>query len=180
MQAVCNDKKQFIDIFVGTPGRVHDARVFRNSDLYAQLTSNNPPLNENEHLLGDAAYPLLPCLLKPYRDNGHLNEVQTRFNTRMSSVRSMIEQGFGFLKGKFRRLRYLEMSRIDLIPKVVTAACVLHNFIISQEGIEMYENELNDVEVAGENEFYANNNNMEDNAGIIAQHKRDYIASLLH
>lgn len=145
--------------------------------MYAQITSNNPPLNENEHLLGDAAYPLLPCLLKPCRDNGHLNQRQTTFNTRMNSVRSMSEQSFGLLKCKFRRLKYLEMAKIDFVPKVVTAACVIHNYIIIQEGIDV--NELNLIEDAVENE-YANNNIVEANAGNVAQLKRDYIAFLLH
>uniref|UniRef100_A0A6P7GUG0 Nuclease HARBI1 n=1 Tax=Diabrotica virgifera virgifera TaxID=50390 RepID=A0A6P7GUG0_DIAVI len=30
LKAVCNDNKPFTDVFVGVPGRVHDARVFRN------------------------------------------------------------------------------------------------------------------------------------------------------
>lgn len=175
LQAVCNDRKEFTDIFVGAPGRIHDARVFRNRDLYALLTGDNPPLNENEHLLGDSAYPLLPSLLKPYRDNGHLNNVQTRFNTRMSSVRSLIEQAFGLLKCKFRRLKYLDMARLDCVPSVITAACVLHNFILSQDGIVRYDDE---------NEFVVREddaNNEEGNAvGNVAQRKRDYIASLLH
>jgi hypothetical protein len=28
---------KFIDIYVGMPGRVHDARVFRNSPIYDEL-----------------------------------------------------------------------------------------------------------------------------------------------
>uniref|UniRef100_A0A6P7GV57 Nuclease HARBI1 n=1 Tax=Diabrotica virgifera virgifera TaxID=50390 RepID=A0A6P7GV57_DIAVI len=49
-QAVCNDKKQFTHVFVGVPGRVHDARVFRNSHLHTLLTDDNPPIDENQHI----------------------------------------------------------------------------------------------------------------------------------
>ncbi|XP_025267840.1 protein ALP1-like [Camponotus floridanus] len=80
LQAVCNDRKEFIDVFAGIAGRVHDARVFRQSPLFALLTGNDPPIHENQHLLGDNAYPLLPFLMKPYRDNGHLTSEKTRFN----------------------------------------------------------------------------------------------------
>lgn len=31
------------------------------------------------------------------------------------------------------------MSRIDLIPIIIVAACVLHNFIIKHEGLELDE-----------------------------------------
>ena len=34
LQAVVNDKLEFIDIYTGWPGKVHDACVFRNSPLY--------------------------------------------------------------------------------------------------------------------------------------------------
>lgn len=69
MHGVCNDRREFIDIFAGTTGRGHDAGVFRMSPLYNLLTDEAPPLLISEHLLGDAAYPLLPFLLKPYRNN---------------------------------------------------------------------------------------------------------------
>ena len=34
LQAVCDHQCQFLDIFVGYPGSVHDARVLKNSPLY--------------------------------------------------------------------------------------------------------------------------------------------------
>lgn len=93
-------KKKFLDIFVGMPGRVHDARVFRTSPLYNKLISDPPLLSPSQHLLGDAAYPLMLNLMKPYRDNGHLNHRQRLFNERLSSHRAAIEMAFGLLKGK--------------------------------------------------------------------------------
>ncbi|XP_076669886.1 uncharacterized protein LOC143369612 [Andrena cerasifolii] len=37
LQGVCDNKVRFIDICVGMPGRMYDARVFRNSPLYRDL-----------------------------------------------------------------------------------------------------------------------------------------------
>ena len=37
LQGVCDDRYNFTDIFVGWPGRVHDARVLQNSQIYATL-----------------------------------------------------------------------------------------------------------------------------------------------
>ncbi|XP_018398955.1 PREDICTED: putative nuclease HARBI1 [Cyphomyrmex costatus] len=175
LQAICNDKREFIDIFVGVAGRVHDARVFRQSPIFALLSGNNPPIDENQHLLGDNAYPLLPFLMKPYRDNGHLTPEQTKFNTMLSSIRCRIEQCFGLLKGKWRRLKFLDMSRIDLIPTVIVAACVLHNFVLNNEDFEFEDGEYEQDE--DENE---NNLQIFQEFGIgIGNRKRDYIASIL-
>lgn len=45
----------------------------------------------------------------------------------------VVERSFAGLKGRFRRLKYLDMNRIDLIPQVVIAACVLHNICIMED-----------------------------------------------
>lgn len=37
MQGTVNQNMKFIDVFVGFPGLVHDARVFKNSSLYRDL-----------------------------------------------------------------------------------------------------------------------------------------------
>ncbi|KAJ8975166.1 hypothetical protein NQ317_011995 [Molorchus minor] len=178
LQAVCDDKRIFTDVFIGMPGRVHDARVFRNSPLYNRLIGNPPPhlLPPAQHLLGDAAYPLLPNLLKPLRDNGHLNEIQLRFNQILSAQRSVIERAFALLKGKWRRLKYIDMSLSEEIPNVILAACILHNFVLNREMVDSDdedEEEFNNVNI----EANDRDNDFEDaDNGTI---KRNYIATLL-
>ncbi|XP_017485829.1 PREDICTED: putative nuclease HARBI1, partial [Rhagoletis zephyria] len=39
VQAICNDEKKFIDVFVGFPGSSHDSWVFQNSPTYENLSS---------------------------------------------------------------------------------------------------------------------------------------------
>lgn len=43
--------------------------------------------------------------MTPYRKNGNLTEAQLNFNTILSSSRIVVEQAFGKLFGRFRKLR---------------------------------------------------------------------------
>ena len=42
------------------------------------------------------------------------------------------------------------MSRVDLMPHVITTACVLHNLAIHEEQAEDFEEPLNDATVTGD------------------------------
>jgi len=42
----------------------------------------------------------------PYKDNGHLTQNQKNFNKILSSSRVVVEQAFGKLIGRFRKLKY--------------------------------------------------------------------------
>ncbi len=132
LQAVCNDTMRFTDCFAGYPGSVHDARVLRNSPLYLDAQHDyNRWFPKNTHLVGDAAYPLKKWIMVPYRDNGHLTRAQKQYNTKLSVTRCVIERAFALLKGRFRRLKMLDMNRTDLIPQCITACCVLHNLCLN-------------------------------------------------
>lgn len=141
LQAVCDSTLKFTDIHCGWPGSVHDNRVFKNSPLCKYLTDN---LSREKHLLGDSAYALSEYVLVPYRDYGHLTAIEKNFNVKHSSTRVSIENDFGLLKCKFRRLHHLPMLLEYEIPAVISAACVLHNFIIIKEKFD--ENEIEAVE----------------------------------
>lgn len=127
LQAVCDYKKRFIDVFCGEAGSMHDARLLKKSSVYEKGFSG---MMGNDFLLGDSAYPCLNWLISPFKDNGNLTENQKIFNYRHSSTRIVIENAFGLLKGRFRRLKFFENENILVIVKCVIAATVLHNICI--------------------------------------------------
>ncbi|XP_029670963.1 uncharacterized protein LOC115240131 [Formica exsecta] len=90
---VCDHTGKFIDCLIGRPGRAYDATVFRSSVIYAGLTDQaNPLLPPQQYIKGDSAYPLLQNVMTPFRDNGNLTPDQSTFNTRLFSIRSIIER----------------------------------------------------------------------------------------
>ncbi|XP_031327682.1 putative nuclease HARBI1 [Photinus pyralis] len=131
LQGVCNAKLQFMDIFCGFPGSCHDANVWKQSPVYELLKSSNIPADL--HLLGDSAYPLDTFLMCPFRDNGHLTNAQKKFNVTLSSTRVVIEMAYGRLKQKFRRLKYLQVEKVEYAKYYIMAACVLHNVCIDED-----------------------------------------------
>lgn len=176
LQAVCDPFLQFIDCFVGYPSSVSDNRIFRNSHIYEDIIHNAQQFfPNNEYILGDKAYPILPWLMTPYINRGNLTERQIYYNSVISKGRQVIERAFSLLKGRFRRLKYLDMNRTDLIPETILAACVLHNICLlhPDELLEQYINEGR--------EFVDNDDPDVNNEAILldGRHRRDALANFL-
>ena len=53
-----------------------------------------------------------------------------------SSSRCCVERCIGLLKGKFRRLKNFDAKDDVLMCKLIVAAAVVHNIILSTEGVE--------------------------------------------
>ena len=137
LQGVLDHRLRFWDINVGWPGKAHDARVFGNSSLFERgqsgtlfpdITERFDGVNVPVVILGDAAYPLLPWLMKPYPENQQSTPAQLAFNHRLTRARVTVERAFGRLKGRWRCLMKRYDCHIDNINNVISACCVLHNF----------------------------------------------------
>uniref|UniRef100_A0A8C4Y9J3 DDE Tnp4 domain-containing protein n=1 Tax=Gopherus evgoodei TaxID=1825980 RepID=A0A8C4Y9J3_9SAUR len=134
LQALVDHRGHFTDIYSGWPGKVHDARIFRNSALFRRLRAgtffpdHKITVGDVEMpivILGDPAYPLMPWLMKPY--TGKLDRSKERFNYGLSRCRMTVERAFGRLKARWRSL----FGKLDLmesgITAVISACCTLHN-----------------------------------------------------
>lgn len=122
---------RFIDVFTGFPGSVHDARVFQNSPLF----DRGRDLCRNFHLLGDSAYPNIRWLLTPFKQHQVLTREMRKYNTVHSSMRMKVEIAIGMLKGRFRRLKFVESNDITKVCSVVISACILHNICILNDDL---------------------------------------------
>uniref|UniRef100_A0A3Q3ASA1 DDE Tnp4 domain-containing protein n=1 Tax=Kryptolebias marmoratus TaxID=37003 RepID=A0A3Q3ASA1_KRYMA len=125
LRAVVDHKMRIWDVNIGQPGRVHD---IQSDKLFPHWNETIEGVNAPLLILGDAAYPLLPRLMKPFRESIAMTADQRNFNYRLSQGRMTVERAFGCLKGRWRCLLKQNESHISLISQVILECCVLHNF----------------------------------------------------
>ena len=145
MQGVVDSSYKFIDINIGWPGKVHDARVFANSLLFKKGMSGVLfPASKRKKInniniplvpVADAAYPLRPWVMRPYQDAGNLSAERLHFNYRISHAWMVVENAFGRLKGRWRCLLKQNEAGMEKMNSVVATCCMLHNIceICSEE-----------------------------------------------
>jgi hypothetical protein len=131
--AVCDNSMRFTYVYADRADSVHDARVLRVSSLGQDIESGRIVGNSKFHLLGDSAYPLLPNLMVPFRDNGHLTPMQMRFNAVIVLHDALLSGHSVVLKVKFRRLRGIDATRLSNAVRIIESAFTLHNFILERE-----------------------------------------------
>uniref|UniRef100_A0A8C5CCT6 DDE Tnp4 domain-containing protein n=1 Tax=Gadus morhua TaxID=8049 RepID=A0A8C5CCT6_GADMO len=144
---------RFRVIQVGDFGRTSDGGVYANSDLGRVMESKTlhvPPsvslpgaaqLGDVPFVMvGDAAFPLKPYLMRPYPGQ-NLTHPKKIYNYRLSRARRTVENAFGILAARWRIFH----RKINLHPKkvdnVVIAACILHNFLLNPTDNQRYINE---------------------------------------
>lgn len=146
LQAVCDAKLRFTNIFAGWPGSSQVASIWGHSPLCEQIQQNPELISDSAHIIGDIDYPLSTYLMTPYKDDGQLTTKQLLFNDTLRSTRMVIDQAFAKLFGRFRRLKHLLMFKMERMPIVIIAGCVLHNLcIVEDDGMPDVESNDDDV-----------------------------------
>lgn len=123
--------------------------------IYKLIIIGEFNINADQHLLGDSAYPLKNWLITPYKNYGHLSEEQKIFNRLHSKCRVSIERAFGLLKGRFRRLFYIDCLKPSSIVEFIITSCILHNICIQNDDVDesfVHLNEDTDAAIEDEDE----------------------------
>ena len=137
VQAICDCKDLFMDIDCRWPGSVHDAKVFANSRVNQQMAQGHMQITYQQilpgrmevpnYLIGDPAYPLVPFCMKEYEKCTEKNS-EVIFNNLLRTARNLIECAFGRLKARWGFLAGKVDLKLELVPIVVYACFVLHNY----------------------------------------------------
>ncbi|KAI5725475.1 hypothetical protein M8J77_015974 [Diaphorina citri] len=136
VQAICTSKKIFTQITVGSPGSVHDAHVLFDSGITHRIDRDGPlsiTYKPEYHIIGDSAYPLRTWWMVPYK--GTVGPAEKNYNTALSKSRVVIENTFGLLKGRWKRLQYIDVSTVERVCTRITTAFVLHNYCLLEGDI---------------------------------------------
>ncbi|XP_058197654.1 uncharacterized protein LOC131313382 isoform X1 [Rhododendron vialii] len=153
VMAACSFDMKFTFVLPGWEGSAHDGRVFQSAVTTPGYNFPHPPLNK--YYLVDAGYTNMPGYLAPYRGrryhrdefNGHNTEFHTPmelFNYKHSSLRNVIERCFGVLKARFPILKHMPSYNEARQPGIVTACCVIHNWIIMNRGRDDFFDDFED------------------------------------
>ena len=136
--------EKVLDVYIGLPGSLNDARVLRRSGLFSKVQERNGLIDGlsiseegfRPYLLGDKGYPLLPWILTPHRE-GRLTVLEELYNRKHKRGRSVVENTFRILKQSFRELGKKSELHVTFLPDVVVACCYLHNLLLGQETHEV-------------------------------------------
>lgn len=144
VQAICDHDGRFTNINASWPGSVHDAHIFRTSQIRTYMEDREQEGFEYGVLLGDSGYACRPFLLTPYLNPQ--NDAQERYNRAHGQTRCQIERTFGRLKRRFHVLHSEVRMKPDRVCKIVVACAVLHNICISLKEPE-YQEEIEEEDV---------------------------------
>ena len=97
------------------------------------VEENLAKLPDGYFVIGDAAYHTRTYLVPVLKDVGD-DPARIQFNFVMSSLRMAVERAFGAFKGRFARFCVPSLPDSVHFRRMLAAAVVVHNFIVSRRG----------------------------------------------
>ncbi|KAI5669668.1 hypothetical protein M9H77_19521 [Catharanthus roseus] len=137
VQGVVDPKGVFSDVCIGWPGSMPDDQVLEKSALYQRA---NQGLLQGVWIVGGTGYPLMDWVLVPYTQQ-HLTWTQHAFNEKIGDLQRIAREAFARLKGRWCCLQKRTEVKLQDLPVVLGACCVLHN--ICELRNEVMDPELN-------------------------------------
>ncbi|XP_058084993.1 protein ALP1-like [Magnolia sinica] len=132
VQGVVDPRGVFTDVCIGWPGSMPDDQVLEKSALYQRAMGG---LLNGIWIVGSSGYPLMDWILVPYTHQ-HLTWTQHAFNEKIGEVQRVAHEAFARLKGRWCCLQKRTEVKLQDLPVVLGACCVLHN-ICEMRGEEM-------------------------------------------
>ncbi|KAK9073862.1 hypothetical protein SSX86_006456 [Deinandra increscens subsp. villosa] len=123
VQGVVDPRGVFTDVCIGWPGSMPDDQVLEKSALY-QRAGNG--LLQDVWIVGSSGYPLMDWVLVPYTQP-HLTWTQHAFNEKIGEIQRVGSDAFARLKGRWSCLQKRTEVKLQDLPVVLGACCVLHN-----------------------------------------------------
>ncbi|KAI3991969.1 hypothetical protein MKX01_012914 [Papaver californicum] len=123
VQGVVDPKGVFTDVCIGWPGSMPDDQVLEKSALYQR--ANGGQL-KGSWIVGSSGYPLMDWVLVPYTQQNR-TWTQHAFNEKIGLIQHVGKSAFARLKGRWGCLQKRTEMKLQDLPVVLGACCVLHN-----------------------------------------------------
>lgn len=134
VQGVVDSKGVFNDVCIGWPGSMPDDRVLEKSALFQRASRGNL---KGVWIVGNSGHPLMDWVLVPYT-HANLTWTQHAFNEKIEEIQGVAKEAFARLKGRWGCLQKRTEVKLQDLPVVLGACCVLHNIC------EMRNEEMDD------------------------------------
>ncbi|GMI89353.1 hypothetical protein like AT5G12010 [Hibiscus trionum] len=134
VQGVVDPNGVFTDVCIGWPGSMTDEQVLEKSALFQRAKTGG--LLNGVWVVGNSGYPLMDWVLVPYKQQ-QLTWTQHAFNEKIGEIERVAIEAFGRLKGRWSCLQKRTEVKLQDLPIVLGACCVLHNICeMNKEGID--------------------------------------------
>ncbi|RDX67991.1 Protein ALP1-like protein, partial [Mucuna pruriens] len=149
VQGVVDSKGVFTDVCIGWPGSMPDEQVLEKSALYQRASRGNL---KDVWIVGNSGHPLMDWVLVPYTHQ-NLTWTQHAFNEKVEEIQGVAKQAFAKLKGRWGCLQKRTEVKLQDLPVVLGACCVLHNIceIMNEDMDPEWEFQLFDDDMVPEN-----------------------------
>ncbi|XVE70643.1 hypothetical protein DITRI_Ditri10aG0087700 [Diplodiscus trichospermus] len=134
LQGAVDQNGVFTDVCIGWPGSMSDDQVLEKSAVYQKRATRG--LLKDIWIVGGKSYPLMDWVLVPYAHQ-NLTWAQHAFNEKIGEIEKVAKEAFARLKGRWSCLQKRTEVKLDELPVVLGACCVLHNIC------EMRNEEMN-------------------------------------
>lgn len=136
---VCDADLRFTYVSIGSAGKESNGGIFQSLHFGRCIETETLPLPPPKVLtgtntcvpalfVGDAAFPLLKNLLRPY-PSANLSPEKTIFNYRLSRARRVIENTFGVMSARWRIFRRPIFASLSTVDNTVKSYVVLYNWL---------------------------------------------------
>ncbi|KAL2517898.1 hypothetical protein Adt_14145 [Abeliophyllum distichum] len=145
VQGVVDPRGVFTDVCIGYPGSMPDDQVLEKSTLFQRA---NAGFYKGVWIIGGSGYPLMDWVLVPYTQQ-HLTWTQHAFNEKIGEIQGIAKEAFAKLKGRWGCLQKRTEVKLQDLPVVLGACCVLHNIcemrnedLHSSQKFELFDDEM--------------------------------------
>ncbi|KAK4422205.1 hypothetical protein Salat_1802800 [Sesamum alatum] len=123
VQGVVDPRGVFTDVCIGYPGSMPDDQVLEKSTLFQRA---NAGFYNGVWIVGGSGHPLMDWVLVPYTHQ-HLTWTQHAFNEKIGEIQRAAKESFARLKTRWGCLQKRTEVKLQDLPVVLGACCVLHN-----------------------------------------------------